>query len=82
MTGRQLAVTTEAEQWRVTRLAILVSAAVGVAILAAGVAAFVLTSYDWLVLALAWSFGFLHLGLLTWVRRRARPRTRKMRAAR
>ena len=34
LSGRQLAATTEAEQWRLVRLAAVVSAAVGVAILA------------------------------------------------
>jgi hypothetical protein len=71
MSGRQLAATTQAEQWRVARLAVAVSAGVGVAILAVGVVAFVLTGYDWLVLALTWSLGLLHLGLLTWIFRRA-----------
>ena len=75
LSGRLLAATTEAEQWRLVRLAAVVSAAVGVAILAVGVAAFVLTGYDWLVLALLWSFGLLHLGLLGWRTRRRRNRS-------
>jgi len=36
MSGRQLAARTEAEQWRVARLAVVVSAGVGVAILGLG----------------------------------------------
>lgn len=71
VSGRQLAARTEAEQWRVARLALGVSAGVGVVILVLGVVFFVLTGYDWLVLALSWSFGLLHLSLLTWVFRRA-----------
>jgi hypothetical protein len=82
MSGRQLAATTEAEQWRVLRDAVLVSAGVGVAILAVGVVAFVLTGYDWLVLAPTWSFGLLHLGLLTWIFRRAQRSRGKARAGR
>ncbi len=52
VSGRQLAVTTEAQQWRLLRHAVMVSAGVGAAILAVGAVAFVLTGYDWLVLAL------------------------------
>lgn len=50
---RQLAATTEAGRWRVLRLGVVVSAGVGFAILALGVAGFVLTGYDWVVLAAA-----------------------------
>jgi hypothetical protein len=82
MSGRQLAATTETEQWRLVRLAAVVPAAVGVAILAVGVAAFVLTGYDWLVLALLWSFGLLHLGLLGWRTGRRRNRSGRNGAAR
>ncbi len=77
MSGRQLAATTEAEQWRVLRRGVVVSAGVGFAILALGVASFVLTRYDWVVLAVVWSIGLLHLGLLAWGFRRARQRTSK-----
>jgi hypothetical protein len=79
MSGRHLAATPEAEQWRVARLAVVVSAGVGVAILAVGVVALVLTGYDWLVLVPIWSFGLMHLGLLGWMFRRvqrSRSRTR------
>jgi hypothetical protein len=82
MSGRQLAATTEAQQRRVLRLAVMVSAGVGVAILAVGVVAFVLTGYDWLVLTLVWSVGLLHLGLLAWMFRMAQKRTGRTRAAR
>jgi len=41
-----------------------VSAGVGVAVLVMGVIAFALSGHNWLVLALVWSFGLLHLGLL------------------
>jgi hypothetical protein len=75
MSSRQLAATTEAERWRVLRLAVVVSAGVGFVILALGVASFVLTGYDWVVLAVVWSVGLLHLGLLTWGLRRSRQRT-------
>jgi hypothetical protein len=70
MSGWQLAATTEAQHWRVYRLAVIVSAGVGVVILAVGVVAFVLTGYDWVVLAATWSFGVIHLSLLTWSFRR------------
>jgi hypothetical protein len=39
MSGRQLAATTEAQQWRLARLAVGVSAGVGAAILVVGVVA-------------------------------------------
>ena len=81
ISGRQLAATTEAEQRRVLRLGVVVSAGVGVAILVLGVAGFVLTGYDWLVLALVWSVGLLHLGLLAWAFRRTRRRTGNTRRA-
>lgn len=75
VSGRQLAAKTETQQWRVLRLAALVSAGVGFLILALGVVAFVLTGYDWLALALVWSVGVLHLGLLAWTFRRAQKGT-------
>ncbi len=71
MSGRQLAARTTAQQWKVLRLGARVSAGVGAAILVMGVVAFVLTGYDWVVLAAVWSFGLLHLGLLAWGVRRA-----------
>lgn len=84
MSGRQLAATTAARQRRVHRLVVAVSAGVGVVILVLGVVAFVLTGYNWLVLALLWSFGLLHLGLLarTLTLRRARHTTGEKRAGR
>lgn len=51
-----------------------VPAGVGAAILILGVVAFVLTGYNWLVLALIWSFGLLHIGLLVRTFRRAQNR--------
>lgn len=72
VSGRQLASTTEPEQWRLVRLAVTGSAVVGVAILAVGVLAFVRTGYDWVVLALTWSFGLFHLGLLAKMYRKVR----------
>jgi dipeptide/tripeptide permease len=75
MSRRQLAATTAAQQRRVLRLAVAVSAGVGVVILVMGVVCFVLTGYNWLVLALLWSFGLLHLGLLARMLRRARHTT-------
>jgi hypothetical protein len=74
--GRTLAATTEAEQRRVLGLGLVVSAGVGAAILVLGVVAFVLTGYNWLVFAVVWSVGLLHLGLLTWGYLRAHRRTR------
>ena len=71
---RMLAATEEAQRWRVLRPAICVSAGIGAAILALGVVAFVLTGYNWLVLASIWPFGLLHLGLLAWTSRRAQNR--------
>lgn len=82
MSGRHVAATTEAGQWRVTRLALVESAGVGVAILAVGVVAFVLTGYDWLVLATIWSFGLMHLGLLGWMFRRVQRSRCRMRGGR
>ena len=82
LSGRQLAATTEAEQWRVARHALVVSAGVGIAILAVGVVAFVLTGHDWLVLAPIWSVGLLHLGFLTWIFRTAQRSGGKARAGR
>src|SRR5215468_8242349 len=82
MSGRQLAARTEAEQWRVARLALAVSAGVGVVILVLGVVCFVLTGYDWVVLASVWSVGLFHLGVLTWVLCRVKKATGKTGAAR
>ena len=61
--SRYFEATSEAQQWRVLHRAVFVSAGVGVAILAMGVVAFVGTRYNWLVLALVWAVGLLHLGL-------------------
>jgi hypothetical protein len=72
---RQLAATEEAQQWHLLRLAAFVSAGVGVAILIIGAVVFVLTGYNWFVLALTWSFGLFHLGLLALTFRRAQKRT-------
>lgn len=74
VSGRQLAARTQAQQWQALRRGYMVSAAVGAAILALGVVAFVLTGYDWAALALIWAFGLLHLGLLIWQFRRAQRR--------
>lgn len=79
ISGRQLAAATEAEEWRVLRLGVVVSAGVGVAILVMGVVGFVLTGYDWVVPAVVWSVGLLHLGVLGWGFRRARRRTARRR---
>lgn len=76
VSGRQLAARTEAQQWQALGCGYMVSAVVGVAILALGLAAFVLTGYDWAALALLWSFGLLHLGLLTRQFRRTQQRYR------
>jgi hypothetical protein len=75
LTGRQRAATTDAQRWPLVRHASMVSAGVGVAILALGVAAFVITGYDWLVLALLWAFGVPHRGLLAATYRRSRKNT-------
>lgn len=75
VSGRQLAARTQAQQWQALRRGYMVSAVVGAAILALGVVAFVLTSYDW-ALALIWAFGLLHLGLLLRQFRSAQQRYR------
>jgi hypothetical protein len=56
-------------QQRLLGQVVAVSAGIGIAILAAGMVAFVLTGYHWLVLALTWAFGLLHLGFLARTRR-------------
>jgi hypothetical protein len=61
-----------ARQQRLLRQVVAVSAGIGIAILAAGVVAFVLAGYHWLVLALTWAFGLPHLGLLARTRRLGR----------
>jgi hypothetical protein len=58
-----------ARQQRLLRQVVAVPAGIGIAILAAGVVAFVLAGYHWLVLALTWAFGMLHLGFLARTRR-------------
>ena len=63
VTGRQLTATTVARQRRLLGQVVAVSAGIGVAILAAGVVAFVLAGYNWLVLALTRAFGCLLSGL-------------------
>jgi hypothetical protein len=68
------AATSEAQQWRVLRRGAFLSAEVGVAILIMGVVAFVLTDYNWFVLAILWPLGSLHLGLLSLSFRRAQKR--------
>jgi hypothetical protein len=72
VTRRQLTATTVARQRRLLGQIVAVSAGIGVAILAAGVVGFVLAGYNWLVLALTWAFGLLHLGLLVRTRRLGR----------
>jgi len=52
------------------------SAGVGAAILVLGVVAFVLTGFNWAVLAVLWAFGLLHLGLLASRFRRLQQRHR------
>jgi energy-converting hydrogenase Eha subunit G len=69
---RDLAATNESQRLRLLRQAVSISSGVGVAILVAGVVAFVITGYDWLVLLLLWALGLLHLGLLGRSVRRAR----------
>jgi cell division protein FtsW (lipid II flippase) len=75
---RQAAATTEDQRRRFSRQAVAFSAAVGVAILISGVVVFVVTGYNWLVLALVWAFGLLHLGLLAGSVRRVRKRTGRL----
>jgi hypothetical protein len=82
ISSRLFAATSEAQQWRAVGQAVCVSAGVGVAILTMGVVAFVATGYDWVVLALVWACGLLHLGLLTSAFRREKKRTGRARAAR
>jgi hypothetical protein len=75
ISSRFFAATSETQQRRVLRRAVSASAGVGVAILAAGVAVFVAADYNWLVLAVIWAFGLLHLGLVGLAFRRERKRT-------
>jgi hypothetical protein len=63
VTRRQLTATTVARQRRLLGQVVAVSAGIGVAILAAGVVAFVLAGYNWLVLALTRAFACLLSGL-------------------
>jgi cell division protein FtsW (lipid II flippase) len=79
---RQVRVTGEGEQWHLARQAVAFSTAVGVAILAAGVFAFVKTGYNWLVLGLVWAVGLLHLGLLAGFTRKARKTIRRAQPSR
>jgi len=71
---RELTATDDAQRRRLIRRAAFTSTGVGAAILALGVVAFVLTGYNWIVLAPIWSFGLLHLGLATRTFRRAQNR--------
>jgi hypothetical protein len=75
ISGRQLAAKTQAQQWRMARLGVAVSAGVGVAIFVLGVVAFVLTDGNWLALVPLWSFGLLHLSLLALMVHRIRKQT-------
>jgi hypothetical protein len=75
---RQAAATTEDQRRRLLRQAFAFSATAGVAILVSGVFAFVKAGYNWLVLALVWAFGLLHLGLLASSVRRVRKRTGRL----
>ena len=74
---RQHAATTDAGQWRVLRLATIVSFGVGVEILVLGFAGFLMAGHDWVVLAVTWSVGLFHLGMLALRLRMARRRTGK-----
>jgi len=74
----------EAEIWRLVRRAAVVSAAAGIAILAAGVLALVLAGHSWPVMGavgVLWACGLLHLGLLARTARRARVGMARGRAA-
>jgi hypothetical protein len=81
LTRRQLAVTKDAQQRRLLLLGARVSLGVGGGILFLGVVAFVLTGYNWLVLAAIWPFGLLHTSLLIWTLHRARTGELAPRAA-
>jgi len=71
ISSRELAAETATERWWVVRLAAVVSAGVGFVILALGVVGLVVTD-DWVILVPTWSLGLLHLGVVTWLFRRAR----------
>jgi hypothetical protein len=79
--GRHIPATTKAEQSRVLRLTATVSSGVGAAILVLGVVGFVLSGYDWLVLAPMWAFGLFHFCVLGLLLRRAQRIGDKSRAA-
>jgi len=79
--GRQVAARTKPELRRMRRLSVIVSSAVGVANLVLGVVFFVLTGYDWLVLAAIWAVGWFQLGMLGLKLRLARRTTGKTGAA-
>jgi hypothetical protein len=68
-----LAATSEAEKQGLLRQVASVSAGIGIAILIMGVIAFLVTGDNWLVLAVIWAFGLLHLARLSATLRRARP---------
>jgi hypothetical protein len=74
-TRRHLAVIPDAQQRRLVLRGARLSLGVGGAILILGVVAFVVTGYDWLVLAAIWPYGLLQAGLLVWVLHRARKRS-------
>ena len=79
---RQLAVTSQAGQWRLLREGAWASAGVSVAILILGVVAFAVTGHNWFVLAVIWSFGLLRIGLLVTALRRAQKRVGRTRLPR
>jgi hypothetical protein len=75
VTRRLLAATSDAQQRRLLVRAAGLSLGVGGAILVIGLVAFVVTGYNWLVLAAIWPYGLLHTGLVAGVLFRAQKRS-------
>ena len=75
LTRRLMLPRTEAQQRRRMRQAVAFSAGVGIAILAVGLVAFLITGYDWRILALTWAYGLFHLVLLFRITRRIKTRS-------
>ena len=75
VTRRLLAATSDAQQRRLLVRAAGLSLGVGGAILVIGLIAFVVTGYNWLVLAAIWPYGLRHTGLVAgsalWAQKRS-----------
>ncbi|MGH3224185.1 MAG: hypothetical protein ACRDPY_36805, partial [Streptosporangiaceae bacterium] len=72
---RLLTATSDAQERRLLLRAVRISFGVGGAILLIGLFAFVVTGYNWIVLAAIWPYGLLHTGLAAGVLHRAQKRS-------